>query len=315
MKHFSDRLKEHEPLSKHGNFRIGGPARWFVDVRSEEELRTALAAVNEADVPVFVMGGGSNTLFADEGFPGLVIQMAMRGQKIEGNRVTAEAGALMVGLARATAEAGLEGLEWAISLPGTLGGAVRGNAGCFGGETRDRLVSARVLRDGNAVELTNAELKFGYRDSLLKHSSDIVLSATFELTPADPATLRERMADILSKRKVSQPLSAGSAGCLFKNVELASDADMQRLTGILDITPEMIASRRVSAGWLIDKAGLKGSRVGDAQVSDSHGNFIVNLGHATAADIKALAALVKSTVHNRFGIDLEEEVKSVGFHS
>jgi UDP-N-acetylmuramate dehydrogenase len=326
---FADRLRENEPMAKHTNFRIGGPARWFVDVRSEEELTAALAAAKEANVPVFVMGGGSNTLFADQGFPGLVIQIAMRGTKIQGNRVTAEAGVLMVGLARQTGDAGLEGLEWAISLPGTVGGAVRGNAGCFGGETKDRLVSSRVLRDGEIVEMTNKELKFGYRDSILKHeiassrsaprndNGSIVLSATFELTPADASVLTVRMAEILAKRKASQPMNVGSAGCLFKNVELLTDEDVQRAKKFSDIpgVQEMIAGRRLSAGWLIDHSGLKGMRVGDAQVSESHGNFIVNLGRATASDVRDLAIEVKRAVQERFGIELHEEVQLVGFDS
>lgn len=304
-------------MAKHTNFRIGGPARWFVDVRSEEDLMAALAAAKEAGVPTFVMGGGSNTLVADKGFPGLVIQIAMRGTRIDGNKVTAEAGVLMVGLARQTAEAGLEGLEWAISLPGTVGGAVRGNAGCFGGETKDRLASVRLLRDGNIVDVPADELAMRYRDSVVKHSSDVVLSATFELTPADASVLKTRMADILAKRKASQPMYAGSAGCLFKNAELVTDDDMQRAKKLSDIpgVQEMIAGRRLSAGWLIDHAGMKGARVGDAQVSETHGNFIVNLGQATALDVRTLAEQVKRAVKDRFGIELHEEVQLVGFDS
>ena len=319
---FGGRLKEHEPMARHTNFRIGGPARWYAEVKSEEELVAALEAAKEADVPMFVLGGGSNTLFADEGFPGLVLQMAMRKTEIVGTTVMAEAGALMAGLARATADAGLAGLEWAISLPGTVGGAVRGNAGCFGGETKDRLTSVRMLISETVATATKSKIKevpaselaMGYRHSAIKHSHDIVLSATFELVDGDPEGLKKRRADILAKRKASQPLYAGSAGCLFKNVELDSEDLMQRANALSDIpgAKEMIASHRVSAGWLIDKAGMKGERVGDAQVSESHGNFIVNLGGAKAADVRALSGRVKRAVRDRFGIPLEEEVQWVG---
>ncbi|TAK03623.1 UDP-N-acetylmuramate dehydrogenase [Patescibacteria group bacterium] len=311
---FGEALKEHEPMAKHTNFRIGGPARWFAAVTSEGELTRALDLCDARGIPWFVMGGGSNSLFADEEFPGLVMQMAMRKTDIVGTRVTAEAGVLMVGLARATADAGLAGLEWAISLPGTVGGAVRGNAGCFGGETKDHLASVRLLRGNKFIDVPASDLDMGYRHSALKGSHDIVLSATFELTQGDASALKAAQADILAKRKASQPLYAGSAGCLFKNVELKADADLQRASSLSDIpgAKEMLASRRLSAGWLIDKAGMKGTRVGDAQVSETHGNFIVNLGAARAADVRALAARVKEAVHARFGIDLEEEVQWVG---
>jgi UDP-N-acetylmuramate dehydrogenase len=240
--------------------------------------------------------------------------MAMREVRVEGARVIAEAGAMMTGLARLTAEAGLAGLEWAISLPGTVGGAVRGNAGCFGGETKDRLVSARLLRGNKLVDVPVAELRLGYRDSALKRSRDILLSATFELVSGDPSALKAAQADILARRKATQPSSAGSAGCLFKNVGLDTAEKLQRAEAFADIpgAKEMIASWRLSAGWLIDQAGMKGTRVGDAQVSATHGNFVVNLGAARAVDVRALAEQVKRAVRERFGMDLEEEVAYVG---
>lgn len=311
---FGEGLKEHEPMAKHTNFRIGGPARWFARVESEVELARALDEIDARGVPWVALGGGSNMLVADEGFDGVVLQMAMREVRVEGTRVTAEAGAMMTGLARVTAEAGLAGLAWAISLPGTVGGAVRGNAGCFGGETKDHLAGVRVLRGNKFLDVPAADLRMGYRRSALKGSRDIVLSATFELPPGEPAALKAAHAEILAKRKASQPSSAGSAGCLFKNVELDTEEKVQRAQALVDIpgAKEMLASRRVSAGWLIDKAGLKGTRVGDAQVSETHGNFIVNLGAATAADVRALAERAKGAVRERFGMELEEEVQWVG---
>lgn len=319
-------MKENEPLSKHTNFRIGGPARWFVDARTEDELREAIAFAAEKGVGFCVMGGGSNTLANDEGFAGVVIQMAMRtidiptGLKSLGiprdfspARVVAGAGAMSAAVARQTADAGLKGMEWAISLPGTIGGAVRGNAGCFGGEMADVVSSVRVLRDGQIVELSQDELLFAYRESAIKHSSDIVLSVTMELQPGDRDELRAKLDETLAKRKASQPLYGGSAGCVFKNFD-ASEEDVQRLAGKLDIPMhEMPASRRLSAGWLIDKLGLKGTRIGDAKISEEHGNFIVNLGSATASDVVQLIALVKTRARNEFGIQLQEEVQYLGF--
>jgi UDP-N-acetylmuramate dehydrogenase len=304
---------ENEPMAKHTNFRIGGPAKWFVEVKSVDELKAILALAKEQGIETFVFGGGSNMLVNDEGFDGIAIKIAMRSYEMKGTTVKAEAGVLSSALARATANAGLAGWVWAISLPGTIGGAVRGNAGCFGGETRDYLVSAELLRDGEVITLTNEELQFGYRESSVKHSNDIVLTATFEFKEGDITELKETLDDTLMKRKSSQPLGAGSAGCLFKNYEIQSDEELQRLSEKLDIPTEMSTSRRLSAGWLIDNLDLKGMTIGDAQISQEHGNFVVNLGNATAEQIVQLIAVIKTKARNEYGINLQEEVQLVGF--
>lgn len=308
-----DRLKENEPMSRHTNFRIGGPAKWFVEVRSVDELKAVVALADQHRVSVVVFGGGSNMLVSDSGFDGLMIKIAMRELQIDGRRVHAEAGVLSAALARATAKAGLTGLTWAISLPGTVGGAVRGNAGCFGGETKDRLVEVDVLREGTVVTIPKAELHFAYRESIVKHSSDIVLSATFELELGDPKQLEQELEQKLVSRKTTQPLDAGSAGCLFKNYEIKTDVELQRLQGKLDIPSEMMSTRRLSAGWLIDQLDLRGMSIGAAKVSEKHGNFVVNTGAAKADEVVQLIALIKTRARNELGIQLMEEVELVGF--
>jgi UDP-N-acetylmuramate dehydrogenase len=307
------RLSENELMSKHTNFRIGGPAKWFVEVRTIEELVHVLKIAEDEKLKTFVFGGGSNLLVNDEGFDGIVIKMAMRSYSMDGNRVRAEAGVLSAALARATANNGRKGLTWAISLPGTIGGGVRGNAGCFGGEMRDHLVMVEVLRDGKIVELSKDELEFGYRESVIKHSDDIVLAATFELEDGDTDELKMELADKLMKRKESQPQDAGSAGCLFKNYDVADDGEMQRLSEKLDIPAEMHAGRRLSAGWLIDNLDLKGMKIGGAQISSVHGNFLVNTGEAKADEVAQLIALIKTKARDQYGILLMEEVQYVGF--
>ncbi|MCR4314097.1 MAG: UDP-N-acetylmuramate dehydrogenase [Candidatus Uhrbacteria bacterium] len=307
------RFFENEPMSKHTNFRIGGPVKWFVEIRSLDELRRVLIVARENGLSTFVFGGGSNLLVADAGFDGIAIKMAMRTYDIQGIRVRADAGVLSSGLARATANAGLAGLTWAISLPGTIGGGVRGNAGCFGGEMKDHLVAVEVLRGGKVERLTKNQLAFGYRESTIKHSDDIVLSATFELEEGDARELKAELDDKLMKRKTSQPLDAGSAGCLFKNYEITSDEELQRLESKLDLPSEMKSARRVSAGWLIDKLGLKGTQIGGAKVSEVHGNFVVNTGSATAEEVVQLIALIKTRARHEFEIQLMEEIQSVGF--
>jgi len=309
---FQDRLKENELLSKHTNFRIGGPAKWLVEVKSVDEIIKAIQLAEQNGVKWFVMGGGSNTLASDTGFDGLVIKLAMRGYKIDGTTVIAEAGMPTGALARATAEAGLAGFEWAVTLPGTIGGAVRGNAGCFGSEMKDTVKEVLVLRDGQSVTLSGSELSFGYRDSFFKHSKDIVLSVTMELLPGDAVVLKQKMDEQIAKRKAAQPFYGGSAGCIFKNYEI-KDNELDRIKQESDIPVEMLDKKQISTGWLIQQMDLKGKQIGGAKISEEHGNFIVNLGDAKADDVMQLISLVKMNARDRFGVQLEEEVEYLGF--
>lgn len=308
---------ENELMSKHTNFRIGGPARWFVEVKSIDELKEALRFAKEKNVPYFVFGGGSNILVNDKPFEGVAIKIAMRDIVIlpdsEGSLVKAEAGALSSAVARETAKAGLDGLTWMISLPGTIGGAVRGNAGCFGGETKDHLVEVEILHDGQIINLKKDELAFGYRESAIKNSNDIVLSATFELKKSDQQKLLQELDEKLAARKSSQPLDAGSAGCMFKNYEIKSDDELNQLKQKLEIPQNMIDTKRISAGWLIDQLDLKGKQINGAKVSEKHGNFLVNTGKATADDVVQLITSIKTRARNEYGINLEEEVQYIGF--
>ena len=309
---FAERVKTDELMSKYSNFRIGGPAKWFVEIRSVEELIHALTIAKEADVSVFVFGGASNILVNDNGFDGLVIKMAMRNIQIEGTKVRAEAGVLMTTLSRQTAEKGLSGLEWAISLPGTLGGAVRGNAGCFGGETWDRISEVEVYsRDGIQVRIRE-DIDYGYRDSAFKRADDVILAAIFDLEKGDSEKLKSKMGEFLEKRKITQPTEVGSAGCMFKNYEIKDD-EVEALKQKLDLPEAMIASKRISAGWIIEQLGLKGKQIGGAQISEKHGNFLINTGNATADHVTQLVAFVKTRVRDEYGIMLKEEVQYVGF--
>ena len=310
---FGDRLKESELMSRHTNFRIGGPARFFVEVKTVDELKKVLEIARKFACATFVFGGGSNTLVSDNGFDGIVIKMAMREIQIDGTRVQADAGVLMTMLSRRVCDAGWSGLEWAISLPGTLGGAVRGNAGCFGGETKDQLIESMVLSNGTIETRSKAELGFAYRESFIKHSSDIVVSATFELKIGEKIEIQEKMNTFLARRKASQPTDAGSAGCMFKNYEISSEDELQRLKLKLDLPAEMSVSRQISVGWLIDQLDLKGMQIGGAKISDKHGNFLVNTGNATVDDVVQLIAFVKTRARDVYGIILQEEVQYVGF--
>lgn len=311
---FPQQFKENEPLAKHVNMKIGGPAAYFVEAKSTQDVADAVKIAQENGVKFFVLGGGSNTLVADEGFAGLVIKIAMRNISITGDTVVAEAGAISATVARQTATAGLRGFEWAVSLPGTIGGAVRGNAGCFGGETKDSLVSVKLLREGDIINVAAEDLKMKYRHSVLKEmgNTDVVLEATFKLTPGDKAEALALIDANLEKRKKTQPLGAASAGCMFKNYEYTDESTLDKLKQDADVPEAMLKNKRIAAGWLIDQAGLKGTKMGDAMVSTEHGNFLMNTGKATASQIAELISLVKMKVRNNYGIQLEEEVQFLG---
>lgn len=314
---FGERIKKDEPLAKHVHIRIGGPADFYLEARSSEEIIRAVEAALLDRIPFAIFGGGSNTLPSDDGFRGLVIQAANRGWSVDGAMVTAEAGVPTGFLARKTAEAGLTGLEWAVSLPGTVGGAVRGNAGCFGGEIKDTLESVALLRveDGRAEigACKNEECGFGYRESRFKRSRDVVLSATFMLAAAPKEACLAKLEEVLSKRKADQPSEAPSAGCMFKNFVFKDESELEKLKERADVPEVFMHARRLPAGWLIEQADLKGKTIGRAQISAKHGNFLLNLGGATASDVLQLISLVKMRVRDDYGIQLEEEVQLLGF--
>lgn len=313
---FGAQFKEHEPLGRHLNIRIGGPARYFIEARSTQELIDAVTFAQEYAVSFFILAGGSNTLVSDEGYDGLVIKAANRTMRIEGERVVADAGVIAAAVARATADKGLRGFEWAISLPGTIGGGVRGNAGCFGGEMKDVVEFVRMLRDGEIVTVTHADLHFGYRHSVLKeegHEKDVVLDVTLRLTPGDRAEAMATLEKTLAGRKASQPLGSSSCGCMFKNFDYSDVAAIAQLRDRFEIPESFLASKRIPAGWIIEKLGLKGMAVGDAEVSQQHGNFLLNKGHATANEMAELVRRVKREVLDQVGITLTEEVQHLGF--
>jgi UDP-N-acetylmuramate dehydrogenase len=313
-------IRENEPMSRHTNFRIGGPARYYVEARTADDVRAAVSAAREFGVPWFVLGGGSNTLVADAGYNGLVIQLANHEVRTEGTRVIAGAGAITAAVARAAGDAGLTGFEWAISLPGTIGGAVRGNAGCFGGEVKDAVQDVSVLETQNAEVKTqkyaNAECEFRYRHSTFKeHPEWIILEVILALQPGDRMGCQRLMDEHLMRRKTKQPLERPSAGCLFANVEVKTlnaeqIAQLDRATGGAWRTAAH--DDQIPTGWLIERLGLKGYRVGNAMISEKHGNFIINLGNGIAADVLAIVEHVKQRAREAYGIELREEVQRLG---
>ena len=283
-----------EPLARFTTMRVGGTADLFAEIRNLFELRGIARFTRSRGIPLFLIGRGSDLVISDAGIAGLVVLVRAQGERIDGERLIADAGLPMAKAATITREAGLSGLEFGLAIPGTVGGAVWANAGAHDADVRRCLVEASVITsDGSEATLGPDELRLGYRDSRLKHvpagsPPEIVTSATFGLTPADPALIGERLDEIRRWRQAHQPIGMRSAGSVFRN----PDGD--------------------SAGRIIDELGLKGHRVGGAQVSERHANFIVNTGTATATDIRRLGELVRERVRVERGIELAFEVEFVG---
>jgi UDP-N-acetylmuramate dehydrogenase len=283
-----------EPLARFTTMRVGGPADLFAVVHNAFELRALVRFARTRGIPHVVLGRGSDLVISDRGIRGLVIQDRAEGSRLDGERYIAEAGVPMARAATETQRGGLTGLEFGLAIPGTVGGAVWANAGAHDADIAGVLESVRVLTaDGSEVVLPVAELGLEYRDSRFKHPAtdgpaELIVEATFRLAPAEPDTIRARLDDIRRWRQAHQPLGLPSAGSVFRNP-----------TG-------------VSAGQLIDEAGLKGTRIGGASVSEKHANFIVNDQKGTAADVRRLAEHVRAVIAERTGTELEFEVEIIG---
>ena len=286
-----DRLYIDELMKKHTTFRVGGPADFYAVPSTIEEIKELVAYCKRTDYPYYIIGNGSNLLVGDKGFRGLIIQVSknMSDVKVEGNIVTAYAGALLSKVARVILDESLTGFEFAAGIPGTVGGAVRMNAGAYGGEMKDIIKSADVLdNDGNVITLSNEELKLSYRTSIVSEKGYVVLNAVFELKEGNKEEIKELMDDLKNRRVTKQPLEFPSAGSTFKRPE------------------------GYFAGKLIQDAGLRGFSVGDAQVSEKHCGFVINKGDATAKDIVDLMDQVIAKVKDQFGVTLEPEVRRIG---
>lgn len=286
-----ERVLTNEPMRKHTTFRIGGPADYFVCPENIEEVQKVVCLCNEMDMPFYLLGNGSNLLVGDKGYRGIIIRLYKQMDKIEvsGTKIKAQAGALLVKVANEACKNGLTGLEFAGGIPGTLGGAVVMNAGAYGGEMKDVLEEVTVLtKEGEILTLNKEELELGYRTSIIGRKGYIALEVVLRLKEKNADEIRAYMNELREKRVTKQPLEYASAGSTFKRPE------------------------GHFAGQLIEKAGLRGFQVGDAQVSEKHCGFVINRGQATAKDVMDLMREVSAKVEEKFGVTLEPEVKRLG---
>jgi UDP-N-acetylmuramate dehydrogenase len=284
-------IYRNEPMSRHTTFRVGGLADYFVEPENADQIVQLIAVAKEYQIPYIVLGNGSNVLVSDRGYPGMIIHISARMNRIavSGNRMIVGAGARMITIGKTAYEEGLAGFAPLTGIPGTLGGAVVMNAGAYGGEIKDVLVSATVIdQEGNCLVLSKEELKLGYRTSVVAEKGYIVVEAELEFQLGDKEAIKAQMDECSLARKTKQPLEYPSAGSTFKRPE------------------------GYFAGKLIDDAGLRGYQVGGAQVSEKHCGFVINRDQATASDIYQLMQDVSKKVKEQFGITLEPEVKLIG---
>ncbi len=316
QKILGDRVKVNEALGRYTTFKIGGPADFFYEARTIDELARAIVAARSVGVPVFILGGGTNILIGDRGIRGLVIKNATDTVRIAGIKgsltagtpkgtvyVEADTGVIMNKLVRFTIEEGLSGLEYQLGLPGTVGGALYMNSKWTQpvSYVGDSVYQATILAPDNSMRtVPRSYFQFGYDASILQSSKDVVLRVVFALTPTPKDIVWQRANGVVSYRRETQPQGVFSPGCTFRNISSAEALSVP--------TP----NHTTSAGFLIDHAGLKGKRIGEAQISPRHANFIINLGRATAHDVVQLIELAREAVYAQFGVRLTEEIVRIG---
>ena len=286
-----EQVQKEEPMQKHTTFRVGGPADYFVMPESREQVQKVVALCKEENIPYYIVGNGSNLLVSDQGYHGVIVQIGKKMSRIEvdGEQIRVQAGALLSAVANLALENNLTGFEFAAGIPGSFGGACVMNAGAYGGEMKDVLLSVTVLTpEGEFLTIPKEDLELGYRTSIIEKRQYLVLEAVIGLKEGDPEEIKALMDDLRQRRIDKQPLEYPSAGSTFKRPE------------------------GYFAGKLIQDAGLKGFQVGGAQVSEKHAGFVINKDHATASDIYELMCQVSAKVEEQSGVRLEPEVKRLG---
>lgn len=301
-------IQENVILKPFSTFKIGGSAQYFAKITSTEDLVDALRFAQEKDLPVGIIGAGCNLIITDEGIPGLVIKMENQGIAFDSQVVRAEAGLSFAAFTARAHQQGLTGVEWMPSVPSSIGGGIRGNAGAFGGETKDLLKAVQVYRNDRVEEIDVTDLDFQYRYSTFKakDNTDVILGGVFELQAGSVDDARGEVRGFIQKKQANQPTGVACSGCIFQNYE-GQIVD----ENLVSEFPELAVFNEKSlipTGYLIERAGLKGTKVGGVQVSEKHANYIINPGNdARYQDVLDMIAKIKATVKDRFGVDIKEE--------
>lgn len=309
--HYLEGVKEKEGLARHTSFKIGGEAELFYNAKNSHDLVRALNVAISLGVPYEIIAGGSNILVSDNGVAGLVIKIGGNNFSIENNIIETEAGVSLAFLMSKAVSSGLAGLEWAAGIPGTIGGAIVGNAGSFEKSVSDVVESVIAYDPKNkeVISLKNKDCNFNYRDSVFKKGNLVILKSRLNLKPGDKDEIVKKIDENLSYKRERHPIGC-SAGSIFKNINKMKIPQSHFIPKYNVIK----WSDKMPAGFLVDELGLKGYRIGNAIVSDKHGNFILNKGGASGRDISSLIELIKSRAKDRFGVVLEEEIRYIGFN-
>ena len=310
-------IKENEPLKNHSTFHIGGPAKYFVVAKSSDDISEALTWAKDNNIIFKVIGGGSNILFSDNGFDGLVIKYFGGEIKLDGEIIKVGAGVLLAQAINFALDHNLLGLEWAVGIPGTIGGAVHNNSGAYGGEIADSVISVEVLTDGMTKKISQGDCDFSYRESRFKKESsqDIILSADLQLKTVSEEELagaKEKMQANQNDRD-SKSAEGGSAGSTFRNIILSKEGAVKFKEKFPEFPDKFVQYQKVPAAWLIEQCDLKGRKIGGAMVSQKHAGKITNVGEATAEDVIMLISIIKQKVRTKFNLQLMEEIEYVGF--
>lgn len=309
------KIKKNIPLAPLTTFKIGGPAKFFIEVKTKEEFIEALDWAEEEKQDVFVLAGGSNILVNDKGVDGLVIKMANNNIKVMGERIECGAGANFSNIVLLATKENLSGLEWAVGLPGTIGGAIRGNAGCYGGEMSEAIETVEVLdaRKNEFMNLSRRDCMFNYRASIFKADSSLLIwQVTLRLKKGRADDIKKQVNKNVKARANANP-RLPSAGSVFKNIDYKIIDENNIPLAEKAKEEGVVKNNMVGAGWLISMLGLKGKTMGGAKVSLEHANFIVNTGKGTAEDVIMLISYIKQQVRDRFKIQLQEEIQYLGF--
>ena len=308
-------IRQNVLLSDFTTFRVGGPARWFCMAKTIKDIKSALNFAREKNIDYFILAGGSNLIVSDEGYKGLIIKIEFENLKIKSSRIKAGSGYILDKLVDIADKKGLKGLEWAGGLPGTIGGAVRGNAGAFNGEIKDIVSSVRSLKlSSNNYELStknNTECQFGYRESIFKYNNEIILEVELQMDKGDPKLLKEKSEYTRKYRKEKHPIEFPCAGSIFKNIPVKSCTYevQERFKDVIKTDPFPV----IPTAAILADAGLKGFQIGEAQISEKHPNYIINLGNSKAQSIVAVIEHVVATVKEKYNITLEVEPQLLGF--
>ncbi len=305
-------------LADHTTYKIGGPAKYFAEVKDEKDIINVLSEYNNyspINKKIFILGGGANTLFSDEGYDGLVLKISISDIAIIGNNIIrVSAGASLKDILSFAVEHNFTGMEWMAGIPGSLGGAIRGNAGAFGREIKDSVISVRSIDIQNCekiIERQNNEIMFGYRTSVFKSEvkDEIILSAEIRFLLGSSEEIRAQIQKNMDYRHERQPLEWPSAGSTFKNVNTANATkeQLQEWSAIIKTDPVPV----IPVAFLISQAGLKGKTIGGAMISEKHSNFFINIGNAKASDVRELINFTKKVIQEKFNLEIEEEIQIV----